>query len=148
MPVPMDAEFRIPTELRLTDVDLNGHVNHAAYLAYAEAARVRHLGALGVSAPRLVTEGLAVVVLRLEIDYIHELGMEDTVEATSRYIFDGDRTVFGNHGRVLSCGEPAAELHLKLGLLDLKQRRLRKSPAAVLTELAESIPNPNDNSHD
>lgn len=143
----MDGEFRIATPVRLTDLDLNGHVNHGAYLVYAEAARVHHLGSLGAAAPRLVAEGLAVIVLRLEIDYMGEVGMDDAVEATSRYIFEPGRTAFRNHGQVLRGGTPAADLAVTLGLLDLEQRKLRKAPADVLTGLIESAHGTQEENH-
>jgi YbgC/YbaW family acyl-CoA thioester hydrolase len=133
--------FRVGTEVRLTDVDLNGHVNHAAYLAYAEAARIHHLGSTGVTPQRLVDNGLAVIVLRLEIDYRQEVALGETVSATSRYVFEPGRRSFHNQGQVLLGDQPAAELKVVLGLLDLATRKLRTEPVNQLRQLASDANN-------
>ncbi|HWM35283.1 MAG TPA: acyl-CoA thioesterase [Pseudolysinimonas sp.] len=130
----VEQEFRMDIGVRLLDLDPNGHVNHASYLSYAETARVRHLSAAGRSPARLAASGLAVVVLRLEIDYRRELVWDDPVSATSRFRFEGARSAFRNTGRVLAGDQVAAELEVVLGVLDLASRRLTKDSRAILAK--------------
>lgn len=127
--------FRTGIEVRLTDLDLNGHVNHGAYLAYAEAARVHHLEEHGLGPKQLVQAGVAVVILRLEIDYRQELSFEDVVTATSEYEFSGQGKSFRSLSRIFKQDEVAAELKAVLGVLDLGTRRLRSDPEGVLLNL-------------
>jgi acyl-CoA thioester hydrolase len=42
------ARFRITTEIRYSDLDINHHVNHARYLIYLEEARLAYRRALEV----------------------------------------------------------------------------------------------------
>lgn len=128
--------FRTGIEVRLTDLDLNGHVNHGAYLAYAEAARVHQLEERGLGPKQLVRAGIAVVILRLEVDYRRELSFEDTVTATSEYEFSGQGKSFRNLSRVFKQDEVAAELKAVLGILDLQTRRLRPDPEGLMLGLA------------
>lgn len=131
----LQATFTVATEVRFSDLDVNGHVNHAAYLAYAEAARIHHLASLGLSPTRLVEFDRAVVVLRLEIDYRGELALSDSLVATSRYEFEDGRRSFLNDGQVIGNGNVVAQLRLVLGLMDLSERRLIDEPGAALEVL-------------
>lgn len=57
------AKFTAHLQVRWADSDRLGHVNNVRYVEYAQEARVQFLSRLGHRA--------AVVVRRLEVDYLH-----------------------------------------------------------------------------
>ncbi len=62
-------------EIRWSDLDVYGHVNHVVFLTYLEEARDEWLGA-ALGDPSLVW---SFVVARVEIDYRRELTLADDV---------------------------------------------------------------------
>jgi YbgC/YbaW family acyl-CoA thioester hydrolase len=71
----MGHEHRLT--VRTYECDANGHVNNATYLNYLEVARVAYLRAVGTSYRELKDRGLALVIVRIAIDYRGEARMED-----------------------------------------------------------------------
>jgi acyl-CoA thioester hydrolase len=63
-------EHLLSLETRPNDLDSLGHVNHAVVLEYFEAARVRLARELGFPEQ----SKLVVVVSRIEVDYLAEIG--------------------------------------------------------------------------
>lgn len=64
-------------DVRMPDLDSFGHVNHAVFLTYLEHARFEALQRAGFSWSVLESEGWAIFVVRLEIDYLAEARRED-----------------------------------------------------------------------
>ncbi|MFV0523187.1 MAG: acyl-CoA thioesterase [Acidimicrobiales bacterium] len=56
-------------DVRFSELDPYGHVNHAVYPTYLEVGRTGALNACGVAIDRLLADGIQLVVTRLEIDY-------------------------------------------------------------------------------
>ncbi|MEI6109414.1 MAG: thioesterase family protein [Actinomycetes bacterium] len=69
----------VPIHLRWRDMDSFGHINNVAYLGYLEDARIALLADGGYS-PDFA--GMAHMVVRHEIDYLHQLAFRpEPVEA-------------------------------------------------------------------
>ncbi len=69
--------------VRFHELDPYGHVNHAVYLTYLEAARIDHLAARGVELLRLAAEtGAQLVVVGLEVDFLAAAVAGDELEVT------------------------------------------------------------------
>ena len=66
--------------LRFCDTDRLGHVNNAVYAVMYEAGRAEMLEQAGLLAP---SAGRAVVIARLEIDFLREMGWPGTVAVES-----------------------------------------------------------------
>ena len=64
-------------EVRTSELDSFGHVNHAVHLSYFEHARFQALNAAGFSWDVLDEHGWAIYVVRIEVDYLVEVGRED-----------------------------------------------------------------------
>ncbi|MFV0259623.1 MAG: acyl-CoA thioesterase [Acidimicrobiales bacterium] len=64
-------------EVRFSELDPYGHVNHAVYPTYLEVGRTEALDACGVAIDRLLADGVQLVVTRLEIDYLGAAAMGD-----------------------------------------------------------------------
>ena len=76
-PVADDAAahhtFTMQVATRWSDMDAYGHINNAIYLTYLEEARDRALSAIFASVPGEI----GYVIVRVEMDYRHELTRED-----------------------------------------------------------------------
>lgn len=134
------AGFVTSVELRRRDLDLNGHVSHLAYLEIAEIARVRHLEACGIAPPRLVTFERAVIVLELQVRWLHEIrGQASRVDCTSEFTATDGKTM--RHLQVIRFeGADVCTLDFTAGLLDLRARRLRGDPIDELNQLRRPVP--------
>lgn len=69
---------------RSYELDSFGHVNHAVFLNWFEQARFETLDAAGHPAEKLVADGWAVVVVRVEVDYRAEVLLGDEVVIGTR----------------------------------------------------------------
>lgn len=73
--------FRCPIEVRFSDLDALGHVNHATLISLVEHARTKWWkGFLGASP--FQDEGF--LVARLEVDYRKPVALEDPLEVELR----------------------------------------------------------------
>lgn len=81
----MDA-FELEFEVRDYECDLQGIVNNARYLNYLEHTRHKFLLSKGIDFAKLHTEGIDLVVSRIEIDYKYSLTSGDrfVVRLTAR----------------------------------------------------------------
>lgn len=69
-----------PIDVRTSELDSFGHVNHAVYLHYFEHARFQALKEAGFSWSVLDERSWAIFVVRIEIDYLAECHREDQLE--------------------------------------------------------------------
>jgi acyl-CoA thioester hydrolase len=78
------APFRLDFEVRDYECDLAGVVNNAVYQNYLEHARNTCVKALGIDYPAWVTRGIALVIVRAELDYLAPLRTGDRFYITVR----------------------------------------------------------------
>jgi YbgC/YbaW family acyl-CoA thioester hydrolase len=71
------AVSEILIDVRTSELDSFGHVNHAIYLTYFEHARFEALKQAGFSWSVLEERGWAIFVVRVEVDYLAEARRED-----------------------------------------------------------------------
>ncbi len=79
MPVLKPDQFPFRTELAVRDYecDMEGIVNNAVYQNYLEHARHLYLRSRGVDFASLIREGVHLVVVRAELDYLSPLRSGD-----------------------------------------------------------------------
>lgn len=65
--------FSTEIEVRSSELDSFGHVNHAVFLNYFEHARFHALAEAGFSWDALYARGWAIFVVRIEVDYLAEV---------------------------------------------------------------------------
>lgn len=70
---PQSRSFTMQVATRWSDMDAYGHINNALYLTYLEEARDRALSEILASVPGET----GYVIVRVEVDYRHELTRED-----------------------------------------------------------------------
>ncbi|OFX42585.1 MAG: hypothetical protein A2X05_09220 [Bacteroidetes bacterium GWE2_41_25] len=72
-----DYKFSLEFSVRDYECDIQGVVNNANYQHYLEHARHEYLISKGISFSRLHDEGIDLIVLKVEIDYIFPLRSMD-----------------------------------------------------------------------
>ncbi|MDO0910570.1 acyl-CoA thioesterase [Streptomyces sp. DT2A-34] len=132
----MTEPFSVPVTVRGYETDVQGHLNQAVYLNYAEHARWSLLQAAGISQAGLLGRGVGPVALETTIRYLRELLAGDEVEVTCSFDW-GDGKTFRIEQTIRKAdGTVAAEVTAVGGLLDLKERRLVAHPQEHFKELA------------
>ncbi|MFJ4465931.1 acyl-CoA thioesterase [Streptomyces sp. NPDC089424] len=132
----MTEPFSVRVTVRGYETDVQGHLNQAVYLSYAEHARWTLLQEAGITQPGLAAAGVGPVVLETTIRYRRELLAGDEVDITCVFEW-GEGKVFRIRQTIRKTdGTVAAELEGVGGLLDLKERRLLPEPQAYFKKLA------------
>ncbi|MER5439066.1 acyl-CoA thioesterase [Streptomyces sp. NPDC002790] len=134
----MAEQFSVPVEVRGYEIDVNGHLNQAVYLQYAEHARWSLLRSAGLDEGALLGRGVGPVVLETNIRYLRELRAGDVVDVSCAFEF-GEGKVFRVHQTIRRAdGTVAAEVSAVSGVMDLTERKLVKNPAEIFKELASA----------
>ncbi|MET9143387.1 thioesterase family protein [Streptomyces sp. NPDC004042] len=133
----MSEPFSVPVTVRGYETDVQGHLNQAVYLNYAEHARWSLLQAAGISQSDLIATGVGPVALETTIGFRRELLAGD--EAVVSCVFEwGEGKTFRIRQTVRKAdGTVAAEITAVGGLLDLKARRLVAAPRDRFRDLAK-----------
>ncbi|MEV7286378.1 acyl-CoA thioesterase [Streptomyces sp. NPDC093252] len=132
----MREEFAVPVTVRGYETDVQGHLNQAVYLSYAEHARWSLLEAAGIRQRDLTDSRLGPVVLETVIRYRSELLAGDEVRVTCAFVW-GEGKTFRVVQRIEKAdGTLAAEVEGVSGLMDLTARRLVADPGGRFRQLA------------
>ncbi|MFE9308061.1 acyl-CoA thioesterase [Streptomyces sp. NPDC088353] len=132
----MSEPFSVRVTVRGYETDVQGHLNQAVYLNYAEHARWSLLQAAGISQAGLVSGGVGPVALETTIRYLRELLAGDEVDVTCAFEWGGGKTFRIRQTIRKADGTVAAEIDAVGGLLDLKARRLVPAPHDRFRQLA------------
>ena len=127
--------------VRWGECDVNGHMRNTVYSEYGVETRVCYLAEHGFPFSRIEEIGLGPVILREEIDYLHELRLGETVEVDCTRLGlspDGARFKLA-HDFWRPGGKKAARVVLLGGWLDLRARKLTPPPDDLRDAMA-SIP--------
>ena len=95
-----DYQFRLDFAVRDYECDLAGMVNNASYLNYIEHARHEFLKSKNVDFAGLAQNGMYLVVVRIELDFLHSLRSGDrfyigtNLERISRLRFGFQQDIF------------------------------------------------------
>ncbi|WEO94460.1 acyl-CoA thioesterase [Streptomyces sp. FXJ1.172] len=131
----MSEPFSVRVTVRGYETDVQGHLNQAVYLNYAEHARWSLLKAAGISQAELVARGVGPVALETTIRYRRELLAGDEVDVTCAFEWGEGKTFRIVQEVRRADGTVAAEITAVGGLLDLGERRLVADPGATFKEL-------------
>ncbi len=132
----MTEPFSVPVTVRGYETDVQGHLNQAVYLNYAEHARWALLQTAGISQTGLISKGVGPVALETTIRYRRELLAGDEVEVTCAFVWGGGKTFSIEQTIRKADGTVAAEITAVGGILDLKERKLVDHPDEIFKELA------------
>ena len=132
----MSEPYSVRVTVRGYETDVQGHLNQAVYINYAEHARWSLLQAAGVTQAELIGRGVGPVGLETTIRYKRELLAGDEVDVTCAFEWSGGKTFRILQKITKADGTLAAEVDAVGGLLDLKARKLVADPREVFKELA------------
>ncbi|GHE73060.1 thioesterase [Streptomyces spiralis] len=131
----MSEPFSVRVTVRGYETDVQGHLNQAVYLNYAEHARWSLLRAAGISQAGLIARGIGPVALETTIRYRRELLAGDEVDVTCAFEWGGGKTFRIEQTIRKLDGTVAAEITAVGGLMDLTARRLVADPQERFKEL-------------
>ncbi|MFD5538558.1 acyl-CoA thioesterase [Streptomyces sp. NPDC127079] len=135
----MSEPYSVRVTVRGYETDVQGHLNQAVYLNYAEHARWSLLQAAGITQARLIHRGVGPVALETTIRYKRELVAGDEVDVTCVFEWGGGKTFRILQKITKADGTLAAEVDAVGGLLDLKARKLVADPREVFKELTSAL---------
>ncbi|MFD5794816.1 acyl-CoA thioesterase [Streptomyces diastatochromogenes] len=135
----MAEPFSVRVTVRGYETDVQGHLNQAVYINYAEHARWSLLQAAGISQADLVGRGVGPVALETTIRYKRELLAGDEVDVTCAFEWSGGKTFRIRQEIRKTDGTVAAEITAVGGLLNLVERKLIADPDAVFKELSADL---------
>ncbi|WP_073951276.1 acyl-CoA thioesterase [Streptomyces kebangsaanensis] len=131
----MSEPFSVRVTVRGYETDVQGHLNQAVYLNYAEHARWSLLQAAGISQAGLIARGVGPVALETTIQYRRELLAGDEADVTCAFEWSGGKTFRIRQTIRKADGTVAAEITAVGGLLDLTARKLVARPDEYFKEL-------------
>ncbi|WP_306184142.1 MULTISPECIES: thioesterase family protein [unclassified Streptomyces] len=131
----MSEPFSVRVTVRGYETDVQGHLNQAVYLNYAEHARWSLLRAAGISQAGLIARGIGPVALETTIRYRRELLAGDEVDVTCAFEWGGGKTFRIEQTIRKLDGTVAAEITAVGGLMDLTARKLVADPQEHFKEL-------------
>ncbi|MEU9385828.1 acyl-CoA thioesterase [Streptomyces sp. NPDC048279] len=134
----MSEPYSVRVTVRGYETDVQGHLNQAVYLNYAEHARWSLLQAAGITQAGLVGHGVGPVALETTIRYRRELLAGDEVDVTCVFEWGEGKTFRMVQSITKADGTLAAEVTAVGGLLDLEARRLVDRPAELFEQLASA----------
>jgi len=115
----MPGAFVTLQKLRFCDTDKLGHVNNAVYSVMYEAGRAEMLEQAGLLAP---AAGRAVVIARLEIDFLREMNWPGEVSVESAIHRIGVKSLHMRQRLVLN-GVVTSRATSVLAIIDTETRR-------------------------
>jgi acyl-CoA thioester hydrolase len=125
--------FRIQIKVRMYELDVLGHLNHAVYHSYGEVARTEAMEkAAGGGRDGLREQNLAPVLLESNIKYRREVRLGEVVEVTCDTRFGSGKTFQMIQQLFKADGILSAELTVTLGMMDLQRRKLVDDPRGRL----------------
>ncbi|MEF9907436.1 acyl-CoA thioesterase [Streptomyces sp. P9-A2] len=133
----MSEPFSVRVTVRGYETDVQGHLNQAVYLNYAEHARWALLHEAGVTQSALAARGVGPVALETTIRYKRELLAGDEVDVSCVFSWSTGKTFRIEQVITRADGTVSAEITAVGGVLDLKLRKLVPSPQDLFRELAK-----------
>ena len=139
-PPPPPGVFRLARRVEWRDIDPLGHVNNAAYLAYAEDCGVQVAAAFGWPMSRCTEAGFGIIVRRHQIEYQRQAVLDDEIEV-STWVSDFRQTSAIRHYliRDQSSGGVLVRVRSLYGWVDLKAGRLMRMPGEVRAAFALNV---------
>jgi acyl-CoA thioester hydrolase len=123
--------------VRIYELDVNGHVNNAVYLSYAEQVATEHAEAAGFGRAWTLARGGGWVVRRHEIVYHRPAVYGDELELTTRVqLLKGARGLRHTSIFRVADGAPVADVDTEWVWVRLADGRPARVPAELLALLA------------
>ena len=122
------------------DIGPAGHVNNANYLSYVSDCGMQVAAAFGWPAPRMATEGFAIVVRQHRIEYRQPALLDDELEVTT-WVSDVKRATAFRHYTItrVSDGALLAQVRTLYVWINLDTGQPIRIPARFLADFGPNI---------
>lgn len=95
-------------KVKIVDIDALGHVNNSVYVAYLEQARCHWYESAGIPVNEMHNRFVSTVVLRLDIFYVKEAKLDDTLTVrtipvrlgNTSFVFE--QVIFNQKGEIIT----------------------------------------------
>jgi acyl-CoA thioester hydrolase len=135
-----ERSFTIRWRVRTYELDSNGHVNNAVYLAYAEEVAALHAEALGFGRAWTLERGCVWVVSRHTIAYRRPAVYGDELELTTRVVSMRGARAERATTIVLASGPLLAELTTEWVWVRTSDGRPLRMPPEIVAAFTELDP--------
>lgn len=127
-------------EVKWADLDPNFHLRGSTYLDFTDQTRFSFFQQNGIPVTEWRKMGIGPVILEERIRFLKEVFLEEQVRVTFKRVgVSPNQKIFQvKHEILKENGQPAAEVDVTVGLLDLKTRKLAPAPDSFL-ELIEKL---------
>jgi acyl-CoA thioester hydrolase len=139
----MDGTYEKLIEVRLDDIDLNGHLHNSRYLEYANHARASYFEESDFPVSRMYQDGFGLVMFSEVAEYRHELFLGQFVTLKVQIVgmsVDASRWQI-LHAFLRPDGRQAASLTSSGAWMDLKTRKV-KAPPREIRSLMDAVRSP------
>jgi acyl-CoA thioester hydrolase len=85
--------FKTPLEVRYSDLDAQGHLNHARYFSFMEQARFKYIMALGLWQTTQDFAGVGQIVAEASCTYKRPVKIDEVVEVWVRVSHIGNKSM-------------------------------------------------------
>ena len=128
----MGEAARLMLKVRHYEVDQYGHVNHANYVHYLEAARVEALETVGLALPEMQRQGYLIVAAEIAVKYHAPAYAGETLEILT-WIRDirGSRSIWAQEIREATSRRMTVTAEVTGALMLASGRPVRVPPAFV-----------------
>ncbi|MGQ0600972.1 MAG: thioesterase family protein [Anaerolineales bacterium] len=139
-PPPPPGAFVMRRRAEWRDMDVEGHVNNATYLAYIGECAYQAAAALGWPAERTWAEGFGILARRHRIQYLQPAVYDDELEI-STYLFDVGGASATRHFRLARVNDGAliARVNSLYVWVDRATLRPTRMPAHIRADIAPNI---------
>lgn len=115
-------------KVRMYELDMLGHLNHAVYHSYGEVARIEAFERAAGGSNAFDEQRIAPVLLSATINFLREIRLGETVDVTADARFGAGKTFEIEQFIYKADGTVSAELTCTVGLMDLERRKLVEDP--------------------
>lgn len=122
-------DFKYQFQVLEGHLDTFGHVNNATYLQLYEEARWQFITEGGFGLEKIKETKVGPVILEINLKFKKEITNREIITIESKNISNDSRLVMELSQKMIKeNGEVASTLDLKVGVMDLKKRRLIEPP--------------------
>jgi acyl-CoA thioester hydrolase len=132
--------YEQPFEIRVDEIDVNGHLHHPNYLEHCSHTRYCQLVEMGWTLDRMAAHGIGAATLSEQIRYRLEVRLGDLITVTYQVIgYSADGTRWCTRNQVMRPdGAIAAIVTMTGAWFDLRPRRI-EAPPPLLVAATDAI---------
>lgn len=121
-------------------LDSFGHVNNAAYLTLFEQVRWEWISSQGVGLEYVKKHQIGPVILELNLEFKKELLCREKIKVESRFVQMKNPLVMEIEQKMFKpSGDLATRLSLRVGVMDMRERKLIGPPDVWLKALGTDV---------